>query len=145
MAQRASYWSCSKFAKWVSTMFGARPKMRSGTSEEWSEWRKDVRKKHPAVYWFNEEFLNAAQNFIWWPYDKVCDARYYLFNRYVSKTHYIKTGLKPGEYHYPVGILSVSADDRLMRMKKRTRGQCTSATKPMKNALKANTCWRRWT
>lgn len=99
MAQRANYWSCSKFAKWVSTTFGARPKISSGTSEEWAEWKKDVRKNHPAVYWFNEKFLNTAQNFIWWPYDKVCDARYYLFNRYVSKTHYMKTGLEPGQYH----------------------------------------------
>lgn len=99
MAQRANYWSCSKFAKWVSTTFGARPQMDSGTSEEWVAWRKDVRQNHPAVYWFNEEFLDAAQNFIYWPYDKACDARYYLFNRYVSKTHYLKTGLAPGQYH----------------------------------------------
>lgn len=99
MAQRANYWSCSNFAQWVSTTFGARPKMDSGTSEEWAEWRKDVRKNHPAVFWFNEKFLDAAQNFICWPYDKVCDARFYLFNRFISKTHHIKTGLKPGEYH----------------------------------------------
>ena len=99
MAQRAYYWSCSKFAKWISSTFGARPKLDSGTAEEWAEWRKDVRKNHPAVYWFTEEFLDDAQNFIWWPYDKICDARYYLFNRYVSKTHYMKTGLEPGQYH----------------------------------------------
>ena len=99
MAQRTHYWSCSKFAKWVSTTFGARPKPDSGTAEEWAEWHRDVRNNHPAVYWFTEKFLDAAQNVIWWPYDKVCDARYYLFNRYVSKTHYLQTGLKPGEYH----------------------------------------------
>ena len=99
MAQRANYWSCSKFAKWVSVTFGARPKMDSGTSEEWAEWRKDVRKNHPVVFWFTEEFLDAVQNFIWWPCDKICDAHFYAFNRYVSKTHYIKTELEAGEYH----------------------------------------------
>lgn len=99
MAQRANYWSCNKFAHWISTTFGAPPKLRSGTSEEWAAWRRDVRRNHPAVYWFTEKFLNAAQNFIYWPYDKICDARYYLFTRYVSKTHYMKTGLTPGQYH----------------------------------------------
>jgi hypothetical protein len=99
MAQRAHYWSCSKFARWVSTTFGAPPKLRSGTSEEWAAWRRDVRRNHPAVYCFTEKFLNAAQNFICWPYDKICDARYYLFTRYVSKTHYMKTGLPPGQYY----------------------------------------------
>lgn len=99
MTQRANYWSCSQFAKRVSAAFGARPKMDSGTAEEWAEWRKDVRKNHPVVFWFTEEFLNTAQNFLWWPYDKVCAARFYLFNRFIGKTHFIKTGLKPGEYH----------------------------------------------
>lgn len=99
MAFRHNYWSCSKFASWLLTTFGSTPKPGAATAEEWSDWRASVRKEHPVVYWVTEEALDGVQNFLYWPYDKMKNAHDYIFNRYVSKSHILRTGLKPGEYN----------------------------------------------
>jgi hypothetical protein len=43
--------------------------------------------------------LDGTQNILWWPIDRLEDVHTWMFNRYVSKTHVLRTGLKPGEYH----------------------------------------------
>lgn len=97
--QRANYWSCSKFADWILNTFAGRSKIKSGTAEEWSDWRKTMRAEHPLTHWFVEEALDNIQNFLYWPYDVVDAIRTYYHNRFVTKTHYAPTRLEPGVWH----------------------------------------------
>lgn len=83
MAQRSNYWSCSKFADWLR----GTPKGSAKTSEGWDEWQTEAKKKHPVRYWIAEEALDKIQNFIWWPVDKIYDVKYYINNRWVTRTH----------------------------------------------------------
>jgi len=69
------------------------------TMEGWSDWRKQYKASHPFVYWFTEEFLSSAQDFVSWPLDRWNELRVYFINRYVDQIHVLRTGFKPGEYH----------------------------------------------
>ncbi len=83
MAQRKNYLSCSKFADWIRGTVKGGAKTGSG----WREWEDNAKQKYPIRYWIAEEALDAIQNFIWWPVDKIYDAKYYINNRWVTETH----------------------------------------------------------
>jgi len=83
MGQRSNYWSCSKFADWIR----GTKKLRMGTADEWDDWDSTSKKVHPIRHWIAEEALDAIQNFIWWPVDKVYNVKYYINNRWVTRTH----------------------------------------------------------
>ena len=94
---RSNYWSCSKFADWLR----GTPKLGCGTSEEWNEWYKTAGAAHPIRYWIAEEALDAIQNFINYPMDKLNDVRYYINNRWVSKSHALTADprdIRPGSW-----------------------------------------------
>lgn len=95
MAQRTHYWSCSKFADWIrgSVKGGAK------TGRAWDEWHKESSAKHPFRYWVAEEALDAVQNSLWYPIDKLYDLKYYINNRWVTKTHALTSTLKRGKWH----------------------------------------------
>jgi hypothetical protein len=92
---RIGYWSSSKFANWIR----GEKKPKALTLEEWEDWRKNSKSKHPYKYWFTEKFLNKLQNLVCFPGDVLYTIKVYIRNRYISKIHYLKTGLKPGEYY----------------------------------------------
>lgn len=97
MAQRSRYWSCSKFADWVRGI----EKGTAKTSLDWREWEKQGKKLHPIRYWIAEEALDAIQNFIWWPIDKLYNIKYYVNNRWITKTHALTAhskDIKPGQW-----------------------------------------------
>ena len=97
MAHRSNYWSCSKFADWLR----GTPKGGAKTAEAWDEWYKTADAAHPVRYWIAEEALDAIQNFIWWPVDKIYDIKYYINNRWVSRTHSLTAhprDIKPGQW-----------------------------------------------
>ena len=97
MAQRAHYWSCSKFADWLR----GTAKPGAQTSEGWRKWRKQARTAHKFRYWLAEEGLDKVQSFIWWPVDKLYDVKYYVNNRWVTRTHSLTAhpkDIKPGEW-----------------------------------------------
>lgn len=83
MAQRSNYWSCSPFADWVRGI----KKGGAKTGRGWREWEAEGRRLHPIRWWIAEEALDAVQNFIWWPVDKIYNAKYYINNRWITKTH----------------------------------------------------------
>jgi hypothetical protein len=94
---RSSYWSCSKFADWLR----GTPKLGCGTSEQWDEWYKTAGAAHPIRYWIAEEALDAIQNFVNYPMDKLNDIRYYINNRWVSKSHALTAhprDIRPGHW-----------------------------------------------
>ncbi len=92
---RSRYFSCSKLADWVR----GTPKLDCGTSEEWDDWRETAKKLHPLRYWLAEEGLDNLQNFIMYPVDKLYSIKYWILNRYVTKTHALTSTLKKGEWH----------------------------------------------
>lgn len=97
MAQRSNYWSCSKFADWLR----GKPKGGAKTSKEWKNWRKEAEANHPIRYWIAEEALDAVQNFLWWPVDRLYDIKYYINNRYISRTHSLTAhprDIRPGKW-----------------------------------------------
>jgi hypothetical protein len=77
-----NYWSCSKFADWV----------RGSVSPEFFElgddsWGKAAKAAHPIRYWLAEDGLTYLQDFLTWPIRKIYDAKYYINNRWVTRTH----------------------------------------------------------
>jgi hypothetical protein len=94
---RSNYWTCSKFADWLrGTPIGG-----AKTSEDWDEWRKTAQAKHPVRYWLADEGLDYIQNFLMWPIDKIYNVKYYINNRWVTRTHCLTAhprDIKPGQW-----------------------------------------------
>lgn len=89
------YWTCSKFADWIR-----------GTSkpfalewDQWDEWYKNAKDKHPYRYWIAEKLLRKLQDFVNLPMDIYHTIEIYIRNRFISKVHYLRTDLTPGEYY----------------------------------------------
>jgi len=94
---RNNYWTCSKFADWVR----GTKKLSAGTSEEWDEWTTMAKMKHSFRYWLAEEGLDYLQNFIMWPVDKLYAIKYYINNRWVTRTHALTANvrdIRPGTW-----------------------------------------------
>lgn len=97
MAQRVHYWSCSKFADWLR----GTSKPGAQTGKGWDTWHKVAKKSHPFRYWIAEEALDAIQNAIWWPVDKLYDVKYYINNRWITRTHSLTAhpkDIRPGRW-----------------------------------------------
>lgn len=67
--------------------------------EEWDVWTEQTKKERP-VGWFLTEtlpkLLEKPVDFVKGPFE---DMDIYIHNRFVSKTHYLPTYLKPGKWH----------------------------------------------
>lgn len=97
MAWHSNYWSCSKFADIIR----GTPKLNAGTSKEWSTWKKEAKAEHPIRFWLAEEGLNYLQDFVTWPITKLNDIRYYINNRWITKSHALTAhpqDIKPGHW-----------------------------------------------
>jgi hypothetical protein len=92
---RFNYWSCGRFADWVR----GTKKPLALTAEEWDSWRDETRSKSPWRFYVAEKFLNGLQNLVCLPMDAARSIRAYWENKFVTKTHFLKTGLKAGRYH----------------------------------------------
>ena len=92
---RWNYWTCSKFANWVR----GEDKPAGLTMEGWEDWRKEQESKRPIRYYLSDTLLGNLQDFVSYPSDLYHSVKNYLTNRFVDKTHYLKTGLEPGHYH----------------------------------------------
>lgn len=89
------YWSCSKFANLIR----GSEKPHALSWDEWETWREESAKKHPFRYWVAEEVLDFLQDVVNFPLDVYHTIEVYIRNRFVDKLHYLRTGLKPGEYY----------------------------------------------
>lgn len=103
MRSRSNYWSCTPFADWMR----GTPKPASETFEGWDVWREKAQKAHPIRYWIAEEAFDFIQDALHFPLDKLYDVKYYLLNRFVTKTHALtSTSLERGVWH--------EMDDRIL-------------------------------
>jgi hypothetical protein len=78
-----NYWTCSKFADWIR----GTTKIKCGTGTEWNEWEKAAKAKYPIRWWLAEEGLDKLQDIWCYIPERLNDVRYYINNRWVSKTH----------------------------------------------------------
>lgn len=91
------YWSCSRFANWLR----GTDKPDAADSRGWLEWTKNAKSKHPIRYWLAEDILGICQDFIFWPYNTFNSIRYYINNRWVTKSHALTAhpnDIKPGQW-----------------------------------------------
>ena len=97
MAQHSRYWSCTPFADWIR----GTTKLKMGTSEEWHEWETRAKRDYPIRWWIAEEGLGHIQDFVTWPIRKIYDVKYYINNRWVTRTHALTAhprDIKPGAW-----------------------------------------------
>ena len=97
MGFRRNYWSCSKFADWLR----GTSKPHALTSVDWDAWRKLAQAQHRVRYWLAEEGLDMIQNALWWPLDQIYNVKYYINNRWVTRTHSLTAhprDIRPGTW-----------------------------------------------
>jgi hypothetical protein len=97
VAQHSRYWSCSPFADWLR----GTKKLSAGTAEQWDDWTTAAQMKHNFRYWLAEEGLSYLQDFVTWPIRKIYDAKYYINNRWVTRTHSLTAhprDIRPGTW-----------------------------------------------
>lgn len=67
----------------------------------WDEWRRIAKSYHPFRYWLAEEGLDRLQDCLHWVPDRLNDVRYYINNRFVSRSHALTAhprDIKPGQW-----------------------------------------------
>jgi len=97
MGFHTNYWSCTKFATWIR----GTEKPSAATMEGWHDWHTSAKMKHNFRYWLAEEGLDYIQDFVTWPVRKLYDIKYYINNRWVTKTHALTAhpqDIKPGTW-----------------------------------------------
>jgi len=97
MAHHTRYWSCSPFADWLR----GTKKLSAGTAEEWDDWTTTAQMKHNFRYWLAEEGLGHIQDFVTWPVRTLYDIKYYINNRWVTRTNSLTAhsrDIKPGQW-----------------------------------------------
>jgi hypothetical protein len=92
-----NYWSNSKLADWIRGT--AKPYvMELGA---WDSWENKARKAAPVRYWIAEEGLDHLQDIITYIPRKLYDLKYYVNNRWVTRTHCLTAhprDIKPGAW-----------------------------------------------
>ena len=91
------YWSNSKIADWVRGI----PKGGAKTGPDWHKWEKEAKATHPIRYWIVEEGFDKVQTFIRLPVDTLYNAKYYINNRFVTRTHSLTAhsrDIRPGDW-----------------------------------------------
>jgi len=94
---RSHYWTIGKFADWLR----GTPKLKCGTSEEWHAWEDQAKAAHPIRWWIAEEGLDYLQKFVYYIPDKLNDVRYYVNNRWISRSHSLTAhpcDIRPGQW-----------------------------------------------
>ena len=97
MAHHTRYWSCTPFADWLR----GTKKLSAGTAEEWDDWTTTAQMKHNFRYWLAEEALGHIQDVVTWPTRTLYDIKYYVNNRWVTRTNSLTAhakDIKPGQW-----------------------------------------------
>jgi len=95
---RNHYWTIGKFADWLR----GTPSLKAGTSDEWDEFHTRAKAAHPVRFWLAENGLRYLQDFVMGPIDLLYSVKYYINNRWISRTHALtahKRDIKPGQWY----------------------------------------------
>ena len=66
---------------------------------EWEQWDRELQSRRPLAFWLTETLPDWLEKPAEWLVDPVSNLKYHLRNRFVTKTHYLRTGLQPGQWH----------------------------------------------
>ena len=94
-----SFWSDSKLADAILRAVGAPLHPGCATAEVHRAYEKEVRAAHPYAWWLTQTVFDGIQEIALYPLEKWEDAVAYYHNRFVSRSHILRTGLRPGGYH----------------------------------------------
>jgi hypothetical protein len=97
-ATRSSYWSISKFSKFLKKLAGIESPFAL-TIEQWDEYYDNFKKKAPFTYFVVESLLPSLQNIVYLPYDICYGIHIYYLNAIKGKVHYLKTNLPIGRWY----------------------------------------------
>jgi hypothetical protein len=92
------YYAGSKPVNWLRKKLNIEKPTALGWGE-WDTWDNELKAGRPIAFFFTETLPSVLE---WFPktfIDPINDIRYYFVNRFVDKTHYLRTGLKPGQWH----------------------------------------------
>ena len=94
---RNHYWTCSKFADWLR----GTPSPGALTHTGWKVWHKEAQARHPVRYWLADDGLDYAQKFVFYIPDKLYGLKYYINNRFVTRTQALTAhprDIAPGDW-----------------------------------------------
>ena len=97
MRTRSTYWSCTKFADWLR----GTAKPVAETSAGWRDWHNQAKTQSKLRYWIAEDLLDNIQSAIHYIPDKLYEIKYYINNRYISRTHSLTAdprNIRPGTW-----------------------------------------------
>jgi hypothetical protein len=80
---RNHYWTIGPFADWLR----GTPSPGALTSKGWRDWNAMAKAAHPIRYWLADEGLDYLQRFFYYIPDKLYGLKYYINNRWVTRTH----------------------------------------------------------
>ena len=80
---RNHYWTIGPFADWLR----GTPSPEALTHRGWQEWREKAQAAHPIRYWLADTGLDYLQRFFYYIPDKLYGIKYYINNRWVTRTH----------------------------------------------------------
>lgn len=80
---RNHYWTIGPFADWLR----GTPSPGALTHSGWKKWRAEAQARHPVRYWLADEGLDYLQRFFYYIPDRLYAIKYYINNRWVTKTH----------------------------------------------------------
>lgn len=65
----------------------------------WEIWENEFKKSRPVAHFLTETLPDIFEYPARWTVDPINNVRYYCRNRWATKTHIMKTGLKPGQWY----------------------------------------------
>lgn len=94
---RSNYWSTGDFADKIrGTKYPS-----YASSEGWDDIEKTAKTTHPLRFWVADTLLDTLQDIVMFPSDTFYNIKYYIENRWVSRTHSLTAhprDIKPGEW-----------------------------------------------
>lgn len=91
----AKYWNNGK----VADLIRGTKKLSCGTSGEWRRWENEASTAHPIRYWIAERGIDYVQDIVKSLPDAVNAVRFWLNNRFLTRTHALTSNLKRGGWY----------------------------------------------
>jgi hypothetical protein len=67
--------------------------------DEWEKWETEFQQSRPVAHWFTETLPDWLEKPAEWIVDPVYDAKCYMRNRWITRTHALTSNLTRGQWH----------------------------------------------
>jgi hypothetical protein len=95
---RSTYWTHNKWVQRVYTKLTGIVPLKSGTSEQWAQYRRE-QQKHRLATWLCEDVVDFVQNIVMYPIDVVSTVKYWFRNRFIFKEYCLVSKLDKNTGH----------------------------------------------